>query len=162
MKIIPPTTGEDPLRGGPSMRKEKGAAAVELALFAPFLILLTMAGAEFGWMTANSVMVMNAASSGARYLASQRGTLTPYTDTNTQIKASASLLAASSLTVQTVVDNVACNANDTCARSLTDAVKNGAVTNARVTVNYTYRSLTGLANAFLPQSLSASSSARVL
>lgn len=161
MKILAHIATKGRMRGKPSLR-EKGAAAVELALFAPILIMLTMAGAEFGWMTANSVMVMDAAASGARYLASQRGTPTPYTDTNTQIRASASLLPASRLSIQTAVDNVACNANDTCARSLNDAVKNGAVTNVRVTVTYPYQSLTGLARGFLPQSLSASSSARVL
>ena len=62
-------------------KMERGAAAVELALLFPFLISLSVIAAELGWLMANSVMLMNAASSGLRFFASQRGALLPYTNT---------------------------------------------------------------------------------
>lgn len=149
------------------MRKvERGAAAVELALLAPFLGFLMLVAAELGWLMASSVMVMNAASSGARFFANQRGTPTPYTDTNTQIKASSAYLNASSLSFSASVGNTSCSADDTCALDLSNGVKNGAVTSASVTVIYPYQPLThgslfGLTNAF-PKSLSATAVERVL
>ncbi|EPX95996.1 MULTISPECIES: TadE/TadG family type IV pilus assembly protein [Ralstonia] len=147
-------------------RKHRGTATVEFALLSPFLLLLALGVAEFGWLIINSVMVTNVAASGARFFAGQRGTTTPYSDTNTQIKASASSLKPSNLSYATSVGNASCSTDATCALDLNNAVKNGAVTSATVTVTYSaYKPL--LAGAFpgvsnlLPQSLSATAVERV-
>lgn len=142
------------------MRKlQKGIAAVEFSIVAPLLILLLFCLAEFGWLLVNSVMVMNVASSGARFFASQRGTTTPYTDTKTQIQQSAAYLTVANLSYSTSVGNTPCSADATCAVGLNNAVLNGAVTDASVTVTYSpYKpllvgSFPGITN-LLPSSLS--------
>lgn len=142
-----------------SGKTQNGAAAIELALLSPFIILLLLVAAEYGWLMANSVMVVNVAASGARFLANQRGSATPYSDTGAQIRASAAYLSASKLSYSVSVGATSCSANDTCALNLNNAVKNGAVTSASVTVSYPYQPLTGLTN--LPASLSATVAGRV-
>lgn len=141
------------------MRKmQKGIAVVEFSLVAPVLVVLLLCLAEFGWLLVNTVMVMNVASSGARFFASQRGTTTPYTDTKTQIQKSAAYLTVANLSYSTSVGNAPCSADATCATDLSNAVLNGAVTNATVRVTYSpYKpllvgSLPGIKN-LLPSSL---------
>ncbi|CAJ0822722.1 TadE/TadG family type IV pilus assembly protein [Ralstonia flaminis] len=144
----------------------RGTATVEFALLSPFLMLLALGVAEFGWLTINAVMVVNAAASGARFFAGQRGSNTPYSDTSTQIKASAATLKAPNLSYSTYVGSTSCSTDSACALDLNSAVQGGSVTSATVTVTYgPYQPLLGGAfpgvSNLLPKSLSATSVERV-
>lgn len=147
-------------------RESRGTATIEFALLAPFLILLALGVAEFGWLIVNSVMVANAAASGARFFAGQRGSNTPHSDTNTQIQASAANLKTPNLSYSTYVGNASCTTDSSCALDLNNAVQGGSVTSATVTVTYgPYQPLLGgtfpgVSN-LLPKSLSATSVERV-
>lgn len=50
-------------------RDRRGIAIVEMAVVTPFLLLLTFALLEYGWMFLKSQQITNAARSGARYAA---------------------------------------------------------------------------------------------
>jgi Flp pilus assembly protein TadG len=152
-------------RAAMRLKKQRGVAVVEFALFAPLLMLLVIGIAQFGWMFSNYVMVANAASSGARYFASQRGTTNPYSSTQTQVGTSAALLTTSKLTIATSVNGAACTSDSSCAADLTSAGGTSAVGTATVTVSYTFvpifkGSLSRLYT-MMPTSLSASAVERV-
>ncbi|CAJ0857052.1 hypothetical protein R20233_00464 [Ralstonia sp. LMG 32965] len=155
------------MRGRTTRRiRNGGTATVEFALVSPFLMLLALGVAEFGWLIVNSVMVVNAAAAGARFFAGQRGSNTPYSDTSTQIRASAANLTASKLSYSTYVGSTSCTADSSCALDLNNAVQGGSVTSATVTVTYgPYQpllggSFPGVSN-LLPKALSATSVERV-
>jgi Flp pilus assembly protein TadG len=152
-------------RAAMRLKKQRGVAVVEFALFAPLLMLLVIGIAQFGWMFSNYVMVANAASSGARYFASQRGTTNPYSSTQTQVGMSAALLTTSKLTIATSVNGAVCTSDSSCAADLTSAGGTSAVGTATVTVSYTFvpifkGSLSRLYT-MMPTSLSASAVERV-
>ncbi|NML32517.1 TadE/TadG family type IV pilus assembly protein [Paraburkholderia antibiotica] len=147
------------------LRRQRGVAAVEFALVAPMLLLIAIGVAQFGWLLGNYVMVANAASAGARYFASQRGTSTPYSTTQSQVSTSAALLNTSNLSIATAVNGVACSSDSSCATSLTSAGGTPAIGTATVTVTYTFAplfkgSLSGL-YAMMPTALNASAVERV-
>jgi Flp pilus assembly protein TadG len=146
-------------------KQQRGVAAVEFALFAPLLMVIVIGIAQFGWMFSNYVMVANAASSGARYFAAQRGTTNPFSSTQTQVGASAALLTTSKLTIAAAVNGAACSSDSSCAADLTSAGGTSAVGTATVTVSYTFvplfkGSLSRLYT-MMPTSLSASAVERV-
>ena len=87
---------------------------------------------------ANYVMVTNAASSGARYFAAQRGTATPYTATKTQVVTSAAYLTTGNLSITTYVNGTQCTSDSDCATDLS------AAANAPATVTVTYSSFSPL------------------
>jgi Flp pilus assembly protein TadG len=111
--------------------RQSGIAAVEFAL-------LVLGIAQFGWLMANYVMVTNAASSAARYFASQRGTATPYTSTKTQVVTSAAYLATGNLSITTYVNGTQCTSDSDCATDLS------AAANSPATVTVTYSSFSPL------------------
>ncbi|MGF7129698.1 Flp pilus assembly protein TadG [Paraburkholderia sp. EB58] len=118
--------------------RQSGIAAVEFALLAPPLLVIVLGIAQFGWLMANYVMVTNAASSAARYFASQRGTATPYTSTKTQVVTSAAYLATGNLSITTYVNGTQCTSDSDCATDLS------AAANSPATVTVTYSSFSPL------------------
>ncbi|MGF6571991.1 Flp pilus assembly protein TadG [Paraburkholderia sp. GAS333] len=119
-----------------TLKKQKGIAAVELAITLPVLLLIVLGLAQFGWMLSNYMMVSNAASAGARYFAAQRGTTNPYTGTQAQVQTSAAVLNSSNLSITASVNGGNCTSDAACAADLTSAASGAAVANAVVTVTY--------------------------
>jgi Flp pilus assembly protein TadG len=119
-----------------TLKKQKGIAAVEFALLVPILLAIALGLAQFGWLLGNYVMVANAASAGARYFASQRGTTSPYTGTQTQVQASAAVLTTGNLSITASVNGGNCTSDTACASDLTSAASGAAVATAAVTVTY--------------------------
>jgi Flp pilus assembly protein TadG len=146
-------------------KKQKGVAAVELALVTPFLLAIALGMIQFGWLLVNYVQVSGAASSGAIYFAGQRGTTSPYTGTETQVNDSASQLTLSKLSIATKVNGTACSSDASCATALANAMPTSStVSMATVTVTYAFTplitgSIFGLAA--MPSSLSNTVSERV-
>ncbi|WP_414719343.1 TadE/TadG family type IV pilus assembly protein [Trinickia sp.] len=130
------STGGPVRKGKETMKRQRGAAAVEMALVLPFLLLLFLGLIQFGWLLLNSVSVVNAASDTARFFASQRGVATPYTNTQAQVRAAASLLTPSGLSVTTTVNGVACTSDAGCAAALASASSPSVSIPATVTVTY--------------------------
>jgi Flp pilus assembly protein TadG len=91
-------------------RREKGSALVEFALIAPVIVMLVIGVAQFGWYLANYAVVANAASSGARYFAAQRGVATPYSLTQSTVSAAMSTVnpTPANVTVASYVNNSQC------------------------------------------------------
>jgi Flp pilus assembly protein TadG len=149
-----------------TLKKQKGIAAVELAITLPVLLLIVLGLAQFGWLFSNYVMVSNAASAGARYFAAQRGTATPYSGTQTQVQTSASLLTSSNLSIAAAVNGGNCTSDSACAADLTSAASGATVSTATVTVTYSgfspvfKGSLSGL-YALMPSTLAATAVERV-
>jgi Flp pilus assembly protein TadG len=123
--------------------RQRGIAAVEFALLAPPLLVIVLGIAQFGWLLGNYVMVTNAASSGARYFAAQRGSATPYTATKTQVTASAAYLNSGNLSITTYVNGTQCTSDSDCATDLS------AAANSPATVTVTYSSFSPLFNGSL-------------
>jgi Flp pilus assembly protein TadG len=119
-------------------KRQKGIAAVEFALLAPPLLVVVFGIAQFGWLLANYVMVSNAAASGARYFASQRGSSTPYSATKTQVNASAAYLSPGNLSIATYVNGTLCTSDSDCQAALSSAASNPA------TLTVTYSSFSPL------------------
>jgi Flp pilus assembly protein TadG len=119
-------------------QRQRGIAAVEFALLAPPLLVIVLGIAQFGWLLGNYVMVTNAASSGARYFAAQRGTATPYTATKTQVVSSAAYLNSGNLSITTYVNGTQCTSDSDCATALSAAASSPA------TVTVTYSSFSAL------------------
>jgi Flp pilus assembly protein TadG len=148
-----------------TLKKQKGVAAVEFALLIPLLLLIVVGVAQFGWLYGNYVMVANAASAGARYFASQRGTTSPYSATQTQVQTSAALLNTANLSIATAVNGTACTSDSGCATGLTSAGGTSAVGTASVTVTYSFSplfkgQLSGL-YAMMPTKLNVTAAERV-
>lgn len=132
----------------------------------PFIIMILLGMAQFGWLLVNFIAVSNAASSAVRTFASQRGTTTPYTTTLAQAKAAASFLNQNSITISTTVNGVACSDDAGCATDLAPASSASVNVPVKVSVNYSgfhpvvpgnYLNL----NSMMPSILIASFSARV-
>jgi Flp pilus assembly protein TadG len=115
-------------------RRQGGIAAIEFALLAPPLLVIVLGIAQFGWLLGNYVMVTNAASSGARYFAAERGAATPYTSTTTQVTTSAAYLTSGNLSITTYVNGTQCTSDSDCATALS------AAANSPATVTVTYSS----------------------
>ncbi|WP_081071208.1 TadE/TadG family type IV pilus assembly protein [Burkholderia territorii] len=118
------------------MKSQKGSAAIEMAVTMPFIIMILLGMAQFGWLLANFIAVGNAASSAVRTFASQRGTTTPYTTTLAQAKAAASFLNQSGITISTTVNGIACSDDAGCATDLAPASSAAVNVPVKVSVNY--------------------------
>ncbi|KFX64998.1 hypothetical protein KBK24_0109035 [Burkholderia sp. K24] len=147
-------------------KKQQGIAAVEFALLVPVLLAIALGLAQFGWLLGNYVMVANAASAGARYFASQRGTSTPYSGTQAQVQTSAAVLNTGNLSITATVNGGNCTSDAACAADLTSAASGSAVATAAVTVTYSNFSplfkgaLSGLYS-MMPTALNATAAERV-
>ncbi|WP_082729535.1 TadE/TadG family type IV pilus assembly protein [Burkholderia sp. FL-7-2-10-S1-D7] len=148
------------------MKSQKGSAAIEMAVTMPFIIMILLGMAQFGWLLANFIAVSNAASSAVRTFASQRGTTTPYTTTLAQAKAAASFLNQGGITINTTVNGIACSDDAGCAADLAPASSAAVNVPVKVSVNYSgfhpvvpgnYLNL----NSMMPSILIATFSARV-
>ncbi|WP_052420877.1 TadE/TadG family type IV pilus assembly protein [Paraburkholderia ferrariae] len=128
-------------------RKEQGAAVVEFAIIAPFVVMLVIGVAQFGWYLANYAVVASAASTGARYFAAQRGVSQPYSLTQSTVSATMATLNAttSNVVVTSFVNDTQCasmaigasgasTGDSTCATALS-AAQGGSST---VTVTYSF------------------------
>jgi Flp pilus assembly protein TadG len=124
-------------------RRQEGVVALEMAIVTPLLLLIGLGMIQFSWLLANYMMVTNAASTGAQYFASQRGTTTPYSSTQTQVSSSASYLNMSRLTVATTVNGTACTSDSGCATALSAATSASSPVAATVSVTYTFKPLVG-------------------
>jgi Flp pilus assembly protein TadG len=98
-------------------RKESGATIVEFALILPILLMVLFAISQFAWLISNYLMLVNAASVGARVLASERGYASPYTDTKNAILVATQPLK-NTLTIATSVGGAACTSDTTCQTEL--------------------------------------------
>jgi Flp pilus assembly protein TadG len=115
----------------------RGMAAVEFALIAPVLLLLTFGMAEVGIVLNQYLTLTNAAVVGAAQLAFSAGVdATPYTDAVNAIKAAAPNLTPLPITV--LVNGMPCSSDTTCATALSTAQTGGA---GSVTVTATYSCL---------------------
>ena len=102
-------------------RNSAGTAAIEFAFVLPILLLAALGTFQFGLTINNYLMVTDAARAGGRVLALSRGSSTPYSDTVSQVRSSASDLTASSLTIVTSINGTACTSDTTCQTALTSA-----------------------------------------
>jgi Flp pilus assembly pilin Flp len=85
-----------------------GAALVEFTIVAMLLITLLVGIVQFGLLLNGYIVLTNATEAGARRLALSRGTDRPYTDTQSQIYASAANMTAASLTISVAVNGAGC------------------------------------------------------
>ena len=122
---------------GNTSRRQKGVAAVEMAFILPFLLLLFLGLTQIGWLFLNSISVVNSTSESARFFASQRGVANPYTNTQTQLRAAASILTPTGLSIATAVNGVPCSTDAGCAAALASASSPSVSIPATVTVTYT-------------------------
>jgi Flp pilus assembly protein TadG len=107
-------------------RDRAGAAAVEFALVAPFLLLLVMGTAQFGITLNNYLVLTNAVSAAARQLAISRSAATPRTSAVNRLYGAAANLTQSSLTITISVNGTACATDTTCATALLSNTGNPA------------------------------------
>jgi Flp pilus assembly protein TadG len=161
-------------------KRQHGATAVEFALVMPVLLLLLFGIVQFGWLMNNYIVLTNAASTGARLLATERGYATPYTDTKSSVLAATSTLnnkptitvtvgsATCVSTSSSCGDSTfaSCSGSSTCVPPLgTTSQPATSGTMATVTLSYAFvppfnGSLYGL-NALMPPTLTASASVAV-
>jgi Flp pilus assembly protein TadG len=127
-----------------SNKAEKGASAVEMAMVAPFLLILLLGIIEFGYVFGQYNEVRHAAREGARFAAVSNTTLD--TDSDGDIDA-------------TDIKNTVCGAIDLSNSNIeieVDLVGTNAIgQNAEVTVTAYIQSLTGapLISSFVPDDL---------
>nr|WP_277397918.1 TadE/TadG family type IV pilus assembly protein [Paraburkholderia sp. Ac-20340] len=150
-------------------RRQRGTAAVEFALGLPVLLFMMFSIVQAGWWMSNYVVITNAASTGARLLASERGFASPYTDTASAISsATGSLSGTQTVTIAVAGSGVSATcsgatANATCATALgTLSQPPAAGTMANVSISYQFAgpfsgSLFGLGS-IMPSSMSANAS----
>lgn len=143
-------------------KNQRGLAAVELALVLPILLALLFGIVQFSWLMNNYVALTNAASMGARQLASERGYATPYTDTQQAILGATSALT-SALTISISVGGTPCTSDSSCAGALgTSTQPPAAGTEARVSLGYSFAPLFNgtlySLKSIMPTSLSANMS----
>ncbi|MGF6571992.1 Flp pilus assembly protein TadG [Paraburkholderia fungorum] len=119
-------------------KNQHGGAAVEFALVLPILLALLFGTVQFGWLVNNYLTLTNAASLGARLLASERGYAKPYTDTQQAILSSTASLT-SALTITMSVGGSTCSSDSTCAAALgTSTVAPTAGTQAKISLGYSF------------------------
>lgn len=147
-------------RGLRRRQKEKGVAALEMALVAPVLMLFALGVAQFGWLLINYVVAANAASVGAQYFAGQRGATTPYSGTAEQVAAVVGSIATSVQVVRSV-SGTACTTDADCMSDLNSAQGEAAA----VEISYSFTPLysgnfMGLGS-MMPANIDCTSVARV-
>lgn len=122
-------------------KNQRGGTAVEFALVLPVLLALLFGTVQFGWLVNNYLTLTNAASLGARLLASERGYASPYTDTQQAILNSTASLK-SALTISMSVGGSTCSSDSTCAGALgTSTQAPTAGTQAKISLGYTFSPL---------------------
>ncbi len=141
-----------------SRRREKGVAAVELALVTPMLIALTIGVAQVGWLVMNYAVAANAAMVGAQYLAGQRGNASPSTGTVLQVSDVVGQMG-SSLQILRSVAGTPCSTDTDCASALTAG--QGEAAAVSVTFNFAPLCDTTLPGLAMPATITATSIARV-
>jgi Flp pilus assembly protein TadG len=148
---------------------EQGAAVVEFALGLPVLLFMMFAIVQAGWWMSNYVVLNNAASAGARLLATERGFSSPYTDTAGVVSsATASLSGVQTVTIAVVSSSgtTTCTGNsaDTaCATALgTISQPPPAGTMASVSISYQFAAPFGgtlfSLGSIMPSTMSANAS----
>jgi Flp pilus assembly protein TadG len=97
-----------------------GAALVEFAFLAPWLVLIMLGTTQFGLVLSIYVMLVNAVNAGALNFSISRG-VTPYTSTVTVIDQSASLLNTTTLNsnITMSVNGTACTSDASCNTLMT-------------------------------------------
>jgi Flp pilus assembly protein TadG len=153
------------------MKKERqrGAAMVELAIGMPVLLFMIFAIVQVGWWMSNYVVLTNAASAGARLLASERGFASPYSDTASAVSAATAALPGGASTVIAVVGSsgtTTCSGstgNTSCAGALgTESQPPATGTMASVSLTYTFKPLVSATffniGSLMPTRLSANAS----
>jgi Flp pilus assembly protein TadG len=149
--------------------RQRGVATVELALGLPVLLLMIFGIVQVAWWMSNYVVLTNAASTGARLLASERGFATPYSDTVSAISsATAALPGGASMAIAVVNSSgtTTCSGSSpdtTCAGALgTQSQPPAAGTMASVSLTYSFKPLVGATlfniSALMPSRLSANAS----
>lgn len=142
--------------------RQRGAAAVELALVLPLLLALIFGIVQFGWLINNYLVLTNAASLGAHQLAAERGYASPYSDATAAIHSQTGALNGT-LTISMSVGGTSCTSDSACASALGSSTSAPAAgTQAKVQLGYTFAPLFGgtLDNlkGIMPRSLSATMS----
>jgi Flp pilus assembly protein TadG len=142
--------------------RQRGAAAVELALVLPLLLAMIYGIVQFGWLINNYLVLTNAASLGAHQLAAERGYTSPYTDTTAAIHSQTGALSGT-LTISVSVGGTSCTSDSACAAALGSSTQApSAGTQAKVQIAYAFAPLFGgsLDNLkrIMPTSLSATMS----
>jgi Flp pilus assembly protein TadG len=148
MKLTP--FGKIRRRG--SLHRESGAVTVEFSLVIPVLLLMLFGIAGFGMFFNNYILLTNAASVGARILASERGYSTPYSDTQAAIQ-QATTTMHSAPTITMTVGGTACTSDTSCATALGTATQ-PPPSGTQATVSLTY-ALPVLAPGSLPRSIAS-------
>jgi Flp pilus assembly protein TadG len=149
--------------------RQRGVATVEFALGLPVLLFMIFAIVQVGWWMSNYVVLTNAASAGARLLASERGFASPYSDTVSAASAATATLPGGASMVIAVVSSsgtTTCSGssgNTTCAGALgTESQPPAAGTMASVSLTYTFKPLVGATlfnvGSMMPSKLSANAS----
>jgi Flp pilus assembly protein TadG len=142
--------------------RQSGAALVEFALVLPVLFLVLFGAVQFGWLMNNYLMLTDAASVGARQLASERGYATPYSDTEAAVLAATSTLK-NTLTITIKVGGTTCTSDTACASALGTQTQPPATgTQASVSLSYAfsapYQGALYSLKSMMPSSLSATMS----
>ncbi|APC15215.1 hypothetical protein BLL42_05570 [Pseudomonas frederiksbergensis] len=130
-------------------RHETGATVVEFTLVLPVLLMLLFGIIQFGWLFYNYAVLTNAASTGARLLATQRGYATPYSDTKNAVLSAAGIIAPlaslnQTLTINVAVNGASCQSDAACATALGTASQAPAAgTQASITLTYLFAPVLG-------------------
>lgn len=110
------------LRKAPQFRRllddTAGVAALEFALISPVLLAGLLGMFSFGVAIKDYMVLTRAAGQGALTFALSRGTATPYTASQTALKAAAPTLTVASLSVTMTIDGVACTSDSACSTAL--------------------------------------------
>lgn len=107
-----------------------GTAALEFAIAAPALLLISVGMLKFGIALSHYLALTNAGYQGATVLAFSRGNAAPYTNTISAITGAAPSLVAKSITTTVVVGGTKCADDSTCKVLLVQGA------NAKVSVTY--------------------------
>jgi Flp pilus assembly protein TadG len=144
-------------------RRQSGTATIEFALVAPLLLLMVFGVVQLAWFFNNYVLLTDAASAGARVLASERGYSTPYTDAKNAVLTTTSTLNGTPVITMSV-GGTACSSDTACASALGSATQAPATgTQATVALTYAFSplldsTLTNSLAALLPSNLDATMS----
>ena len=127
------------------VKDQTGSALVEFTIVFPVLVFLILGLAQFGLLFYNSIMVTNAAATGARQLALSRTDANAYTDTVTAITNAAPGLGLTGATcasgtttpcITMSVNGATCSSNSGCQTDLVTASGTVPPQPASVTISY--------------------------
>jgi Flp pilus assembly protein TadG len=92
-------------------RGEKGAALVEMAVSTPVLLLMVLGIAKFGLAFNNYLVLTDSVETGARSLATSRGTVNPCQTAGTKLASAATTINTSTITMTATVNGAAYTAS---------------------------------------------------